>query len=77
MVRLRDSWPWRFIADKMYFIVALRQTSNPFALHQIGTLQERYWILAAYLGLGHTETQDSFQIGQEEDPHAGYGFSVY
>jgi hypothetical protein len=61
----------------MYFIVALRQTSNPFALHQIGTLQERYWILAAYLGLGHTGPQDSFQIGKEDELYAGDSFSVY
>ncbi|KAH9208144.1 hypothetical protein DL95DRAFT_395524 [Leptodontidium sp. 2 PMI_412] len=60
------------------FLEALRQTSNCFALHQIGTLQERYWILAAYLGLGNTGTQASFQIRQgEEDLHAGYSFSVY
>jgi hypothetical protein len=61
----------------MYSIVALRQTSNPFALHQIGTLQERYWILAAYLGLGYTGTQDSFQIGKEEDLRARDSFTVY
>jgi hypothetical protein len=55
----------------------MRQTSNRFALHQIGTLQERYWILAAYLGLGNMGTKGSFQIRQEEDLHAGYSFSIY
>jgi hypothetical protein len=42
-------------------MVALRQTSSRFALHPIGTLQERYWILAAYLGLGDIGTEASFQ----------------
>ena len=58
-------------------MVALRQTSNRFALHQIGTLQERYWILAAYLGLGEIGNQASFQFRQEKDLHAGYSFSVF
>jgi hypothetical protein len=58
-------------------MVALRQTSNSFAFHQIGTLQGRYLILAAYLGLGDTGTQASFQIRQEKDLHTGEGFSVY
>ena len=75
-MRLRDNWPWGFIADKMCFMIALRQTSNSFALHQIGTLQERYLILAAYLGLGDTRAQASFYIGHEEDLHVGYSFSV-
>ncbi|KAH6699677.1 ankyrin repeat-containing domain protein [Leptodontidium sp. MPI-SDFR-AT-0119] len=59
------------------FLEALRQASNRFALHQIGTLQERYWILAAYLGLGSTGTQASFQFRQEEDLYARYSFSIY
>lgn len=62
----------------LFFIPVLQWCALSFPLPPIKTLQERAWVLEAYMGLSSEGTafQVPLRIGVEEDVYMNYEFSM-